>query len=249
VLRLDTGFKSAALGGEMHALVVLPAGYATSHKRYPVIYFLHGLPARSSTYLHNEWLAERGAAAGQFILVEPQGARDSDTDPEYIDWGGQRDWATYLTKELPAYVDSRFRTIRSRDGRAIIGLSAGGYGATMLGLNNLDEFSVIESWSGYFHATSPSGRAAIAAPPRTNVHTLISTLASSDRSKHTFLAFYVGRSDPIFVPENEQFASELTAAGIPHTFDVYPGGHDEKLWATHAVAWLRLALSHLATPS
>ena len=46
-------------------------------------------------------------------------------------------------------------------GRAIVGLSAGCYGATMLGLNHLGEFSVIESWSGYFHATDPSGNRAL----------------------------------------------------------------------------------------
>jgi len=247
-LSVNTQLKSAALGGEMHALVVLPAGYATSHVRYPVIYFLHGLPANSSAYLHNAWLSSLAAQAGKAILVEPQGAREGDTDPEYIDWGVQRNWATYLTKELPAYVDSHFRTIRSRAGRAIIGVSAGGYGATMLGLDDLDEYSVIESWSGYFHATDPTGRDTIAAPPGTNVHTLIATLVASNRSQPTFLGFYVGRGDPIFVPENEQFNRELTAAGVPHAFAVYPGGHDVELWAAHAVAWLGLAFKHLATP-
>jgi len=247
-LQLDARIASKALGGTMHALVVLPAGYATSEKRYPVIYFLHGLPATPSTYLGSAWLSAKTAAAGQAILVEPQGARSGDRDPEYIDWGSGRDWATYLTKELPAYVDAHFRTIPSRTGRAIVGFSAGGYGATMLGLNNLDEFSVIESWSGYFHATDPSGRNAITAPAGTDVHTLISTLKASDAKRSTFFAFYVGRSDPIFVPENEQLNRELTAAGVPHTFAVYPGGHDTQLWSDHAVAWLRLALRHLATP-
>ena len=245
-LDVDATVTSTALSGTMHALIVLPAGYESSHKRYPVIYFLHGLPAGSKSYLGNTWLAKLAAKAGKSIVVEPQGARSSDTDPEYIDWGSGRNWATYLTKELPAFVDSHFRTIRSRAGRAIVGLSAGGYGATMLGLNHLDEFSVIESWSGYFHATDPSGHDSIPAPVDTDVHKLVPALATSGRP--TFLAFYVGKADPIFVPENQEFDHELTSAGVTHVFAVYPGGHDTKLWASHAVAWLRLALKHLATP-
>jgi enterochelin esterase-like enzyme len=34
---------------------------------------------------------------------------------------------------------------------------------------------------------------------------------------------------------------------VPHVFRVYPGGHDNTVWTTHATAWLRLALAHLAS--
>jgi putative tributyrin esterase len=246
VVAIDAQVSSVALRGPMHALVVLPPGYATSNLRYPVVYFLHGLPAGSSTYKDNAWLSELAPKIGPFILVEPQGARDDDSDPEYLDWGNGRDWSTYLTRELPGYIDAHFRTIASRDGRAIVGLSAGGYGATMLGLNHLGEFSVIESWSGYFHATDPTGKSAIPAPGSANVHGLISSLAADVAKRPTFVGFYVGRSDPTFVAENEQLNRELAAASVPHTFRLYAGGHHTKLWADHAVAWLRLALAHLS---
>ena len=42
-----------------------------------------------------------------------------------------------------------------------MGLSAGGYGAVILGIHHLDRFSVIESWSGYFHPTDPTGTIAL----------------------------------------------------------------------------------------
>jgi enterochelin esterase-like enzyme len=246
VVAIDARVTSIALGGSMHALVVLPADYATSNQRYPVVYFLHGLPAGSSTYKDNAWLSDLAPKVGPFILVEPQGARDDDSDPEYLDWGDGRNWSTYLTSELPGYIDAHFRTIPSRDGRAIVGLSAGGYGAAMLGLNHLGEFSVIESWSGYFHATDPTGKSAIPAPGSSNVHGLISSLAADEAKRPTFVGFYVGRSDPNFVAENEQLNHELTAASVPHTFRLYAGGHHTRLWADHAVAWLRLALAHLS---
>jgi S-formylglutathione hydrolase FrmB len=248
-LTLDTELSSVALGGPMHALVVLPDGYATSGKRYPVVYFLHGLPAGPSSYRGSAWLANIAEHAGQSILVEPQGARDGDTDAEYLNWGSQRDWSSYVVRELPRYVDSHFRTIRSRSARAIIGISAGGYGAAMLGLNNLDEFSVVESWSGYFHATDPTGTKALDAPASANVHNLLGHLAADERQRATFLGFYTGETDSRFRAENEQFADELSAAGIQHVFGVYPGGHETALWRRQADHWLRLALNHLLRPT
>jgi enterochelin esterase-like enzyme len=248
-LEVDTQLSSVALGGSVHALVVLPRGYATSSKRYPVVYFLHGLPAGSSSYLGNVWLSRIIARIGPSILVEPQGARDGDSDAEYLDWGPKRNWSGYVTRELPRYIDSHFRTIPSRSGRAIIGLSAGGYGAAMLGLNNLDEFSVVESWSGYFHATDPSGTKAIAAPASSDVHTLLARTAADERRRSTFLGFYVGRGDKRFRAENEQFADELTRAGIKHVFALYDGAHESALWRAQAQRWLALALDHLSPPT
>lgn len=246
---VDEQFPSAALAGQAHALVVLPAGYATSGLRYPVVYFLHGLPAGPSSYRASGWLEDALELAGPAILVEPQGARHGDTDPEYLDWGKGRNWETYVTRELPRYIDSHFRTIANRRGRAIVGLSAGGYGAAALGLGHLDLFSVVESWSGYFHPTDPTGTKAVAAPPSANVHNLIGRLRASQKKWPTFFAFYVGRGDARFRAENERFSRELAAAGVRHVFQVYAGGHSTALWERQAPHWLRLALAHLDAPT
>ena len=56
--QVDEGIRSVALSGTAHALVVLPDGYATSRKRYPVIYFLHGLPAGPDAYRNSAWLGD-----------------------------------------------------------------------------------------------------------------------------------------------------------------------------------------------
>jgi S-formylglutathione hydrolase FrmB len=245
---VDERIQSVALAGPVHALVVLPPGY-DSHptRRYPVVYFLHGLPAGSATYQGNGWLGDAVASAGQAILVLPQGARDSDSDPEYLDWGQGRNWGTYVGTEVPRYVDAHFRTIRSRAGRAIVGLSAGGYGAAVIGLNHLGRFSVIESWSGYFHPTDPTGTKALNRGPLAVVHRLVPELRADPRT--TFLGFYVGRGDTRFRAENIQFDRELSAAHVPHLFELYAGGHETTFWQRHAVAWLRLALHHLAAPA
>jgi enterochelin esterase-like enzyme len=247
-LRVDALVSSRALGGPMHALVVLPEGYRESGERYPVVYFLHGLPAGGTTYRVNAWLAGALARIGPAILALPQGARAGDPDPEYLDWGAGRNWQTYVADELPDYVDSHFRTIRSRTARALIGLSAGGYGASIVALNHLGRFSVVQSWSGYFHPTNPAGTAPIDGGPRSNVHNLLLELKRDEDRRATYLAFYVGTGDGRFRAENEQFDGELLAVGVRHRFALYPGGHDTALWQAHAPDWLADALAHLTKP-
>jgi S-formylglutathione hydrolase FrmB len=245
---VDEGITSVALNGTVHARVVFPSGYDDhSTRRYPVIYFLHGLPGSSVSYQGNDWLIDALSAAGQAILVFPQGARGNDTDPEYLDWGKGRNWATYVGTEVPRYIDKHFRTIATRAGRAIIGISAGGYGAAEIGLNHLDRFSVVESWSGYFHPTDPTGTKALDRGPLAVVHSLVPQLHAD---KHTtFFAFYVGRGDVRFRDENVQLDKELTAAHVPHLFELYRGAHETSLWQKHAQGWLQLALEHLAKPA
>ena len=249
-----TSFSSAALDGRLHFLVSLPAGYATSGLRYPVVYFLHGLPAAPTSYESFSWVAAALDRTGlPAILVVPQGTLTTGGDPEYHDWGPGRDWETALAVELPRYVDAHFRTIRSRSGRAIVGVSAVGYGATVLGLHHPAAFAAIESWSGYFRPTDPTGQSTLdlgteAENAYASVHMLVPALAGQLARYPTLLAFYIGAGDPTFVADNLQLNRELTAAGIPHLFELYAGAHTDSLWEKHATPWLALALHRLHAP-
>jgi len=64
----------------------------------------------------------------------------------------------------------------------------------------------------------------------------------------TYFAFYVGANDARFRAENVRLARELTAAKVPFTFRIYPGAHEQSIWAAHAPQWLTLALDQLASP-
>jgi S-formylglutathione hydrolase FrmB len=244
--------RSRALGGTLGMAVYLPPGYSDDRRRYPVIYFLHGLPASPVVYRNVGFLVTTlDSLSGRAILVAPQGARDGDSDPEYLDWGPGRNWETAIAKEVPAYVDAHFRTIASRRGRALVGLSAGGYGAVQLALHHLSDFSVVESWSGYHHPTNPAGTAPLdlgspSANARASAHALVPVLRRAFRLRPTYFAFYVGKGDTRFRAENEQLHDELQRAGVPHVFRLYPGGHEQRVWTSHARAWLALALDHLA---
>jgi len=248
-------FHSKAVRGTVHLVVLLPRGYATSHLRYPVVYFLHGLPASSTSYRNVGFLRNALAASPRpAILVAPQGARDNDTDPEYLDWGPGHNWETAVSKELPAFVDAHFRTVRGRRGRALVGLSAGGYGAVILALHHLDDFAAVESWSGYFHPTNPSGTAPLdlGSPSKNayaSAHAFVMALRRDQEKRPTFFAFYVGSEDERFRDENEQLHRELKEGGVRHVFELYPGAHGAAIWSRHAKQWLSLALTHLASAS
>ena len=249
---VERSMVSKALHGRLAFELYLPPGYAASTTRYPVIYFLHGLPASPYAFRGMSAFARALDDVGKpAIFVAPQGARDGDDDPEYLDWGTGRNWETAIGSELLRYVDSHFRTISSRRARAIVGLSAGGYGAVLLALHHLGSFSVMESWSGYFHPTNRSGTAPLvlgstAANRRASAHSFVRSLRQAFRRRPTFFAFYVGRGDATFRAENQLLHHELAAARVPHVFELYAGAHEQSLWAKHALTWLGLALAHLA---
>jgi len=243
----DDHYHSFALDGTLHFEVYLPADYATSALRYPVVYFLHGLPSRANAYQGVGFVESALDRVGRpAILVAPQGARWNEPDPEYVDHHPGDEWETAIAGELPRIVDSLYRTIPTRAGRAIVGLSAGGFGAMHIGLAHLDTFSVIESWSAYFHPTDPTGTKPLDLGPRNDVHKQLLATQARLRRLHTTIDFYVGDGDSRFLAENRQLNLELSRSNLPHVFRVYSGGHEQRLWQQYATQWIGMALAALA---
>jgi enterochelin esterase-like enzyme len=242
---------SPALGGRRQPVdVYLPPGYAAHPlARYPVLYLLHGFPGRPGAFLDT---VRMGVVEDELtalhkvrpaILVMPFGSTGSFTDEEWAN--GVRPgsaWETFVARDLVRAVDSRYRTIRSGAGRALAGLSEGGYGALNIGLHHPGEFRVLESWSGYVRADDVEAvfghrRSLLAAnsPSQT-----LATVAQRLRNVHTYVWFYSG-SDDHFLAENEQFA----AAGVAHRFFVVRGGHNWALWRGNAARALLAASRRL----
>jgi S-formylglutathione hydrolase FrmB len=145
--------------------------------------------------------------------------------------------------DLVRSVDSTWPTVRNRTGRAIAGLSMGGYGAVNIALRHLSLFSVVESWSGYFTQT-PTGPFAGATParlpansPAAYVHTLWSQLTADPI--HVLL--YISRTDPLHVQQGP-FAARLVSLGVPVEAHEFGGPHNFALWSDH----MELALSYAA---
>ena len=243
--------NSPSLGGKLPALVYLPAGYGNGSTRYRVIYFLHGLPAGPSSYKANSFVASALAASGRrAIVVAPQGARDQNSDREYLDWSPTENWPAAISDDLTKCIDTHYRTDAGRTGRALVGLSAGGYGAFNIGLRTLEDFGAVESWSGYFVATDPSGYHVLNLGSATaNAAARVPRgpgLRKEAARWPSLIAFYIGRQDSRFLQMNEQFDDQLTQNGIKHVFRIYSGGHSATLWHSQAPHWLGMALDWLA---
>jgi enterochelin esterase-like enzyme len=251
---LNVSCRSPALGGVLPAAVYLPAGYLHGSSRYPVIYFLHGLPAGPSSYKTNAFVAHAVAASGhRAIVVAPQGASEENSDREYLNWAPDENWPAAIAHDLTRCIDGHFTTIAARTGRALLGLSAGGFGAFNIGLRRLGTFAAVESWSGYFAATDPSGLVTLNLGS-TSANRKARVLRGRRLNRRvarrpTFIAFYVGRQDTRFLTANILLDRSFTEHHIPHLFEIYQGGHSESLWQRWAPLWLGYALEHLASPT
>lgn len=133
------------------ACVYLPPGYdSNTSTRYPVVYLLHGGGGDEAdwvTFGDVRGILDRAYAANHnqaVIAVMPDGRSG-----QWFDYKrGQFLNETYVLRHLVPAVDARFRTIADRKGRAIAGLSNGGYGALHFAAKAPDLFSVAGSMSG-----------------------------------------------------------------------------------------------------
>jgi enterochelin esterase-like enzyme len=247
---------SAALGGRRQPVdVYLPPGYDSSpHRRYAVFYLLHGFPGRPGAFLQTVRMGvvEDVLVAKHLIrpalLVMPFGSTGTFTDKEWVDGVRPHEgWATFVSRDLVHAIDARFRTIRSGDGRAIGGLSEGGYGAIDIALHHPGEFRVVESWSGYERADpirsifGQDRRLHAADTPLLQ----LKARAAALRAGRTYFWFYSG-SDDRLLGQNKQFAAALERLHISHRFLVRRGGHNWALWRGNAAAALLAAARHLA---
>jgi enterochelin esterase-like enzyme len=235
---------SEALGGRTQPVdVYLPPGYARHpHERYPVLYLLHGVPGRPGAFLQtvrmgvveDELVALHRAPP--MILVMPFGSTGSFTDEEWAN-GVRRDdaWETFVAHDLVRAIDDRYRTIPSGAGRAIGGLSEGGYGALNIALHHPGEFRVVESWSGYTRAADIGAifghRRELLA--RNSPLDTFAAAARALRRAHTYFWFYSGTDDR-FLPQNAAFAAQLRDARVPFRFALVRGGHNWALWRGNA---------------
>jgi len=163
-------FDAASIGRKTAYNLILPADYDTSgDKRYPVLYLLHGF---SGNYIGWGRMGVPKAVKGLDIIVVMPDAGNS----WYLNWAESSDgrknaWDDFITKDLIGHVDSTYRTIAAREGRAINGLSMGGFGGLAVGLHHPDLFCTIGSHSGAISFARGAGeriRSGKEQPPRRN---------------------------------------------------------------------------------
>jgi enterochelin esterase-like enzyme len=214
----------AALKEPLRYRVFTPPCYQQQpQRRYPVLYLLHG-----QTYTDDQWDrlgADESASAligageiSPLIIVMPYEADDR-LPPTESSFGEA------LVEALIPYIDARYRTLPSREQRAIGGLSRGGNWAVRLGLSHWELFGAIGAHSTPTFVTDgpPQIRAWLQSIPYEQRPRIYLDTGENDRwGTYTF-----------------KLETVLNEEGVPHEWHLYPGYHTEEYWAAHVEEYLR----------
>lgn len=234
-------FSSAALGREASYVVDLPASYDSAEgRKYPVVYALHGLFEGSGFW------ERRGLAA---ILA---GLRESGGVPEFlvvaVDGGnsffvnspGGR-YQDLVTQDLVAHVEARYRVTRGRAGRALLGVSMGGYAALHMAFSKPALVAAVATHSAMLLETLPSAeqgarRGQMAAFNQVFGDPIDASLWSENDPFRWARKLEASAAPAIFLDcgaqdryglasGNRELHAILEERGIAHSFELPPGDH------------------------
>lgn len=238
--------------------VIIPTNYESEKTiRFPVLYLLHGLGGHYDNWASKTNLTKH-AAEHRVILVMPEGGNgwytDSATEPN-------DKYESYIIQELVSEIDKNYRTVAERKGRAIAGLSMGGFGALKFGVKYPQMFTLAASMSGAVASASyrtleelPKNEwlrkpilAAFGDPasPTHKENDLLKLLDEMPPEKTAALPFLYldcGTEDPLgLLSPNQKLAQVLVTRKIPHEFRQLPGKHDWTFWNNQVQEVLRLS--------
>lgn len=225
-------YKSGIAGEQREFFVYTPPGYDPAGKEeYPVLYLLHGITddasawttaGRAHVILDN--LIAQGKAK-PMLVVNPLGYafpnvaedlfklfRDPATQQESM----AKFSATVLDEIIPQ-VEKGYRTAKDRDARAIAGLSMGGAQALYIGLNHMDRFGWIGSFSGAFVMYG------------NDYAKSFSNLSGESPSKPRLIWLACGTEDFLIDP-HRKFEGWLKSKGVQFTSTETPGAHTWMVW-------------------
>jgi len=242
-----SSLASPSLGRELKFAVQLPPSYQTDAKRkYPVLYFLHGMNGSELEF------ERRGVAAavermrgeskvGEMIIVAPAGENSF-----YLNSKNGARYEDAIIKDLIPHIEKTYRASGAQSGRAIQGLSMGGFGALLLAFKHPEMFSSVTAHSSALFAELPSTQGSdrraqflsrlignmFGNPPdeeyfrANNPINIAESNAAAIKKAGLKIYFDVGDQDRYgFQESNRVFAERLTKAAIAHEFHVFPGNH------------------------
>lgn len=250
-------FGSEALGREISYALYLPPSYEEDPEAtYPVLFFLHGAnenERRWSTRGETDLMLDRMIAAGEigeFVVAIPFGANSFYTNSI----GGER-WEDMVVQEFIPMIEANYRVRNERSGRAISGISMGGYGALKLAMKYPEMFSAVSAHSAMLLENLAE---AIVDPRRAQLYTALfdsifgigESMEHWDQNNPMRMArefdpaglriyFDCGTEDEYgFFVGAERLHEILGERGIPHEFHLYPGEHGWDYARDHTAASL-----------
>jgi len=157
-------FYSSSLAEEREITVYLPAGYddvENEELQYPLVLFLHGANVTPAFYASTvkssaDALIESGEAQ-KMIIAMPNSLGGPFNNPFYTNSVLNGNYEDYIVEDVVSYMDENYRTLRTKENRAIMGHSMGAYGAMRIALLHPDVFSAVAAHSGFLDfALAPS---------------------------------------------------------------------------------------------
>jgi len=229
---LDRSFNSPVAGGSVPYQIYLPPCYSQNNRRYPYVILLHG--ARSD---ETEWtvtlgvnqILDNGIAGGALppmVLVMPFGGY---LEYENLFTNGGSFESLILNDLIPA-IEDNYCVMNTQMGRALAGISRGGFWVFEIGLRHPDVFGALAGHSAYFDPTI--------APPDYNPLNLAQTVNfTAGRIPRLWLD--VASDDGDTRPGLDAIAQSLGTRHIELHYMVYPsGGHLPTYWQSHLAEYL-----------
>jgi S-formylglutathione hydrolase FrmB len=258
--RIDcSALNSRILRRAVRYCVYLPSGYDQGAaerpaRRYPVLYFLHGLGDNEQTLFNSGgWTLlddlRRQHKMGDFVIVAPEGRRSF-----YINSAdGSVRYNDFFLQEFMPHIEGKYRIRAGRAGRAISGISMGGYGALRLAFAHPELFSAVSAQSAALITESPkqldaAGRSV--APLAGVLGAVFGTpidVSHWDANNPFLLArrnavalrklaiyFNCGQDDNYGFEKGAAVLDEqLKKEGIKHEYRSYPGDHGVGYFLSH----------------
>jgi len=225
--------QSKSMQKEISNVIILPELTQQSTKQFAVVYLLHGAGGSYKSWINRVPELQAYAEQHHVIIVCPDGGKTSWYLNSPVD--SSMRYETYIIDELIKEVDRTYPTIKSKQGRAITGLSMGGHGALYLSFKHQDVFGAAGSMSGGVDLRPFNGwdlplRLGSYAkhPEHWEQHSVIN-LVHLLRPNSLQLTIDCGLDD-FFLAVNEKLHQKLRYQRIPHTFTLRPGAHNWAYW-------------------
>ncbi len=233
-------YNSPSLGMDRRITIYTPAGYEKNTGKYPVLYLLHGMGGdeeawinlgRTSQILDN--LIAQGKA-NPMIVVMPNGNVVQEAAPGESSLGFYKpvmqlpntmDGRYEETfKDIIAFVESNYNVITSKSGRAIAGLSMGGYHSLHISRYYPDTFDYIGLFSA---AIMPNDK--VTSKVYENVD---ATLQQQMKNGYRLYWIGIGKTDFLY-KFNTEYRQKLDAMKMPYEFRESEGGHTWTNWRVY----------------
>jgi len=232
---------------------IIPEGFEGP---FPVFYLLHGLSDDHTAWVRRTAI-ERFVQNVPMIVIMPDGSRNFYCDA--VDRPYSK-YETFMVSDLIEFVDATFRTICSREARAIGGLSMGGYGAVKLALKYPELYGAAVSYSGALDMCGKIDRLGWAKAPdgerygnfgsdcAGGPNDILTLIEAIDPKKAPAISIDCGTEDGL-VTDTRLVHEALTKRGIAHVYGEYSGGHTWEYWTQSLLRTLPWIVEKLGIPA